>query len=80
MADAQPGGWQRGADVRCPPAGSAVAPGASGEWLEEETADVRADALLPPRKSNSCFWQEEGGVPPPQQGHATVQRVIEQLT
>lgn len=46
MADARLGGRQRGTDGRCPPAGSAVAPGASGERLAEETADVRADALL----------------------------------
>lgn len=66
MADARLGGRQRGTDGRCPPAGSAVAPGASGERLAEETADVRADALLLGKAILASG--EEGGVPPPQRG------------
>lgn len=79
LADAQPGGRQSSAvqmegahPLAVLPLGFwKVAGGGHSRWKGRCSAS---------QKSNSGFWQEEGGVPPPQQGRAAGQGVIEQLT
>jgi hypothetical protein len=64
---------------KVPPAGCAVARGASGEWLAEESADVRADALLLGRAILASGGRKVG-CHHPSRGMRLCKRVIEQLT